>query len=379
MLKGLEYLEQNLLDLNIPFFLLLGSPKDVLPSFAVQNNCNLMVTDFGALRISKEWLLGVGKECHSKKIHLSQVDAHNVVPVWITSNKQEYAARTIRPKINRNLKRYLVEYPAVIHHAFNPKLNHKKTDWKKTRNALKIDMSVGIVSWCKPGTDRAMKELHCFITQRLSIFGKDRNNPTKNALSNLSPWQHFGQISPQRAALEVRKYANKYKESVDSYLEELIVRRELSDNFCFYNNDYDQIRGASQWAQDTLELHEYDEREYLYTLQQLETFQTHDDLWNAAQKQLVRDGKMHGFLRMYWAKKILEWTQTPKDALKHSLYLNDKYSLDGNDPNGVKQIYFYFKFIFYLYSFSLLAVCGVSAVSMTRDGRKGPFSAKSDL
>jgi len=117
-------------------------------------------------------------------------------------------------------------------------------------------------------------------------------------------------------------------------LEELIVRSELADNYCFFNEQYDKLEGAYQWAQDSLTAHENDEREFVYTLNEFETYQTHDDLWNAAQKQLVHQGKMHGFLRMYWAKKILEWTQNPKEALKFAIYLNDRYSIDGRDPNG---------------------------------------------
>ena len=195
-------------------------------------------------------------------------------------------------------------------------------------------MEVGIIGWCTPGPRHGLNALNSFIVDRLAVFGKNRNNPTKVALSNLSPYYHFGQLAPARAALEVQKMAGKYKESVEGYLEELIVRRELSDNFCFYNEHYDQICGASQWAQDSLDLHEDDEREYLYSLQELEAYQTHDDLWNAAQKQLVVQGKMHGFLRMYWAKKVLEWTESPKVALENTIYLNDRYSIDGRDPNG---------------------------------------------
>lgn len=233
------------------------------------------------------------------------------------------------------MDKYLVEFPPIINHKFNKMDNNKsKINWKEARGKLKVDMNVSIINWCKPGTKYGMNELCNFINKRLKNFNSDRNNPTKNALSNLSPWYHFGQLSTQRSALEVKKYSNKYKESVEGYLEELIVRRELSDNFCFYNKNYDKIEGASNWARDTLEIHECDEREYLYDLNEFECYKTHDDLWNAAQKQLVVDGKMHGFLRMYWAKKILEWTQTPQLALKYAIYLNDKYSIDGRDPNG---------------------------------------------
>lgn len=143
-----------------------------------------------------------------------------------------------------------------------------------------------------------------------------------------------GQISVQRVVLCVQEYKAKYSESVEAFCEEAIVRRELADNFCFYNKNYDSLEGANDWAKKTLDVHRKDKRPYIYSLEQLETSKTHDSLWNAAQKQLVRTGKMHGFLRMYWAKKILEWTTSPEEALKFAIYLNDKYSLDGTDPNG---------------------------------------------
>jgi len=121
---------------------------------------------------------------------------------------------------------------------------------------------------------------------------------------------------------------------VAGFIEELVVRRELSDNFCHYNEKYDSLEGCAQWAQDSLKLHASDKRAHVYSLEQLEKAKTHDDLWNAAQLEMVHKGKMHGFLRMYWAKKILEWSATPEDALAHSITLNDKYNLDGRDPNG---------------------------------------------
>lgn len=127
---------------------------------------------------------------------------------------------------------------------------------------------------------------------------------------------------------------SRFPSSVDAFIEEAVVRRELSDNFCFYNPDYDNFNGLTNWAQTTLNAHRKDTREYLYTRSEFSQAQTHDDLWNAAQLQLIKEGKMHGFLRMYWAKKILEWTTSPEEALEIGIYLNDRFSLDGRDPNG---------------------------------------------
>ena len=161
----------------------------------------------------------------------------------------------------------------------------------------------------------------------------DRNDPLKNGQSGLSPYLHFGQIAAQRVALEVMGSAGP-TDARKAFLEELIVRRELSDNFCFYNPRYDRVDGFPAWARATLDRHRRDPRDYLYTPEQFEQARTHDDLWNAAQREMVRTGKMHGYLRMYWAKKILEWTPSPEEALKIAITLNDRYELDGRDPNG---------------------------------------------
>jgi deoxyribodipyrimidine photo-lyase len=117
-------------------------------------------------------------------------------------------------------------------------------------------------------------------------------------------------------------------------LEELIVRKELSDNYCFFNTNYDSFNGFHDWAKETLNKHRKDKRGFVYSLAEFENTNTHEDLWNAAQRELITTGKMHGYIRMYWAKKILEWSKSPEEALRISLYLNDKYELDGRDPNG---------------------------------------------
>jgi len=162
-------------------------------------------------------------------------------------------------------------------------------------------------------------------------FKKKRSN--QKGQSNLSPYLHFGQISAQRIALEVRK-ARLDPEAQKAFLEELIIRRELSDNYCYYNPDYDRPSGFPAWAQKTQATHQDDRREYDYSSEQLEKAQTHDPLWNAAQMEMVHKGKMHGYMRMYWAKKILEWTKSPEEAQRIAITLNDKYELDGRDPNG---------------------------------------------
>jgi deoxyribodipyrimidine photo-lyase len=192
---------------------------------------------------------------------------------------------------------------------------------------------VNVVGWRKPGEKAAQSALYGFVEEKLGGYDRDRNNPNKTGQSDLSPYLHFGHISAQRIALEVIK-EKAASESRDAFLEELIVRRELSDNFCFYNDHYDSVEGFPEWAKKTLDQHMKDKRPYLYSLEDFEEARTHDDLWNAAQMEMVKCGKMHGYMRMYWAKKILEWTRSPEEAMETAIYLNDRFELDGRDPNG---------------------------------------------
>ncbi|RXG59456.1 Deoxyribodipyrimidine photo-lyase, partial [Armadillidium vulgare] len=292
-----------------------------------------VVTDFSPLRLPLQWVEDVEKSL-PEDVPFGQVDGHNIIPCWVTSTKQEFTARTIRFKINNNLKEFLTKFPAVIKHPYSTKMKYKNINWESAYQMQKMDKTVGPVEWAKPGSKAGLKMLHEFCIKRLKLFAKKKNDPNENALSGLSPWIHFGQISAQRCVLEVNRYRQTYPESVDAYFEECIVRRELADNFCFYQTNYDNINGAAEWARKTLEIHKKDVRPYLYSKKTLEKAKTHDDLWNSAQIQLIKEGKMHGALRMYWAKKILEWNKSPEEALSVSMYLNDRYSLDGRDPSG---------------------------------------------
>ncbi|KAL7640172.1 UNVERIFIED_CONTAM: hypothetical protein RMT77_009586 [Armadillidium vulgare] len=333
LLKGLQEVESDCQKLNIPFHLLLGQPKEVLPKFVKEENIGGVVTDFSPLRLPLQWVEDVEKSL-PEDVPFGQVDGHNIIPCWVTSTKQEFTARTIRFKINNNLKEFLTKFPSVIKHPYSTKMKYKNINWESANQMLKVDKTVGPVEWAKPGSKEGLKMLHEFCIKRLKLFANKRNDPNENALSGLSPWIHFGQISAQRCVLEVNRYRQTYPESVDAYFEECIVRRELADNFCFYQTNYDNINGAAEWARKTLEIHKKDVRPYLYSKKTLEKAKTHDDLWNSAQIQLIKEGKMHGSLRMYWAKKILEWSKTPEEALSVSMYLNDRYSLDGRDPSG---------------------------------------------
>ncbi|MCA9364664.1 MAG: deoxyribodipyrimidine photo-lyase [Candidatus Moranbacteria bacterium] len=329
MLTGLKEVEENLRKKNIEFILLVGNPVEEISKFIKKNDCGLLVKDFSPLKIYDQWCEGV-KKAISTPIH--EVDAHNIIPVWVVSDKQEYAARTIRPKINRLLSEFLTPYPHIIHQKVKYKGEKSKISWEKAQNVIRVDEFVAPVDWLLPGQKEAKKTLKKFIDKKIDAYDYLRNDPVADGQSNLSPYLHFGQISAQAIALELQKVPD--GPGKDAFLEEIIVRRELSDNFCFYNKNYDSTKGFANWAKETLKKHEKDKREYTYTQEECEKAQTHDYLWNAAQKEMVKKGKMHGYMRMYWAKKILEWTKTPQEAMKIAIELNDKYQLDGRDPNG---------------------------------------------
>lgn len=330
MLKGLEEAARTLGTRNIPFYLGSGMPEQVVPNVIRRYDISSLVTDFDPLKIKRRWKDGVAERI---AVPFFEVDAHNIVPCWTASPKQDFAARTFRPKIGAGLDEFLEDFPQLKKHPHNWKGKVPAIPWRTISEDLTVDRTVSEVNWLKPGEKAARTVLRDFITRKLNSYNDERNDPTRDGQSNLSPYLHFGHIAAQRVALEVRKSAVTGA-SRESYLEELIVRRELSDNFCFYNDKYDTIEGFPSWARKTLLEHASDEREFLYSSDQFENAETHDDLWNAAQMEMVKRGKMHGYMRMYWAKKILEWSKTPEEALHRALYLNDRYELDGRDPNG---------------------------------------------
>ncbi|KPK85378.1 MAG: deoxyribodipyrimidine photolyase [Bacteroides sp. SM23_62_1] len=329
MMKGLKEVSQNLAHHNIPFSILPGDPPEVLIRFIKEHNITQLVTDFDPLRPKITWKTILRENL---QIPFFEVDAHNIIPCFYVSSKQEFGAYTLRPKIKRELDKYCIEYPQLK----NNKNNSYSVDeirWDELFKKLHIDRTVGEVDWIEPGEEAANKTFADFVDNRLGKYSEGRNDPNLNVLSNLSPYLHFGHISAQRIALElITKYEK--DQNVRDFLEELIIRRELSDNYCFYNPDYDTLGRIPAWSKKTLDEHRKDEREFTYTTDEFERAHTHDHLWNAVQKEMLITGKMHGYMRMYWAKKILEWTASPDEALRIAIYLNNKYELDGRDPNG---------------------------------------------
>ena len=330
LLKGLEEVEGALKKRNIAFFLLAGEPRLELPAFLKRHGAGTLITDFDPLRIKRKWKDDVGRAI---AVPFLEVDAHNIVPCWVASSKQEYGAYTLRPKLNRLLPEFLTAFPVLKRHPLSWPEQVNAVDWTAVGKSLTVDRSVPEVTWIRPGEEAARKAMRSFLKRKIATYAADRNDPVKDGQSNLSPYIHFGHLSAQRVALEVLN-TDGHDESNEAFLEELVVRRELADNFCFYNANYDNSASFPSWARTSHKKHLKDIREHLYSLRQFEEARTHDALWNAAQMEMVKRGKMHGYLRMYWAKKILELTRSPEKALKIAIYLNDRYELDGRDPNG---------------------------------------------
>ncbi|TCK60412.1 deoxyribodipyrimidine photo-lyase [Seleniivibrio woodruffii] len=326
MLDGLKEVQQELESLNIPFFLLTGRPQDEIPEFVKHYKVKALVCDFMPLKVPMAWRAEVAA---SLDIPVYEVDAHNVVPCRFVSNKQEYAARTIRPKIHRYLGEFLTELPRIERQEAVFSQSVPSADWKRAEGFYPCGGSFPLPT----GTKAGLETLADFVSEGIHRYDEGRNDPNEDAQSKMSPYFHFGQVAPQRAALDVLN-SDAPQADKDAYIEELIVRRELSDNYCLYNPRYDSIEGADGWALKTLDEHRIDMREYVYIYEEFEAAKTHDPLWNAAQKQLRHTGRIHGYMRMYWAKKILEWTPDPETAFGYALLLNDTYALDGRDPNG---------------------------------------------
>ncbi|WP_034632519.1 deoxyribodipyrimidine photo-lyase [Maridesulfovibrio bastinii] len=330
MLSGLKELEEKARNLNIGFRVLCGEPDKKIADYCLEQSCSTLIVDFFPLRIFNNWVKSLCSEFNGS---IYEVDAHNIVPCRVASPKQEYAARTIRPKIHKRLPEFLEDYPKLEHYPYPPE-EAAKNDWDEIYRYAGIYGTEPSIDLIQPGCDAACERLEKFLSSGIKIYDKGRNDPNEDAQSGLSPYLHFGQISSQRVAYEAARCKNPGEGNVEAFIEELVVRRELTDNFCFYNSWYDSFEGVAEWARKTLDDHRQDKRVYVYDTEAFENASTHSELWNAAQTELLKTGKMHGYMRMYWAKKILEWSESPEKALETAVYLNDRYSLDGRDPNG---------------------------------------------
>jgi deoxyribodipyrimidine photo-lyase len=329
MLEGLKEVEKSLKKRGIRMVILYQSPE--IGAVRLAKRASLVIVDRGYLRIQRQWREDAA---HRITCPLIQVESDVVVPVEEVSNKEEYTAATIRSKIHKKLGHFLVPLrqkdPVIDSLSLNVK-SFNIEDIGQALLKLRIDRSVQKVNSFKGGRAEALRHLEVFLEGKLDRYPELRNDPTLDFLSHMSPYLHFGQISPLFIALKVKQTKSP---GVEAFLEELIVRRELGMNYVFYNERYDSFDAISEWAKKSLRLHQRDKRPHLYSLEELEQARTHDPYWNAAQKEMVVWGKMHGYMRMYWGKKVLEWSKTPEEAFRNALYLNNKYELDGRDPNG---------------------------------------------
>jgi deoxyribodipyrimidine photo-lyase len=331
MLQGLREVSEDLESKDIRMLIEKSSPEK--GALELSKIAALMVVDRGYLRVERQWRKFVAENAQCP---LVQVETNVIVPVEAASQKEEYSAATLRRKLNRLLDDYTLplEEEEIKVSSLDFMHDYEEfdiADLDESIEGLHVDMSVKPVDSFVGGTRNAKIHLEDFIHNKLEKYSQLKNEPGLDYSSNLSPYLHFGQISPLYIYRRLMDVDLKDKED---FLEELVVRRELSMNFVFYNNRYDTIHSLHDWAKKTLSHHAKDKREYIYSLDILENAETHDPYWNAAQKEMVLTGKMHGYMRMYWGKKILEWCKTPQEAYNIAIYLNNKYNLDGRDPNG---------------------------------------------
>ena len=320
-------------------FVLRPYPQHDLIKFCDEVKPALVIGDENPMRAPESWRRSAAEKL---RVPFWTIDADVIVP---TSHfeKEEYAARTLRPKLTRLLPTYLTplfnpaaqvawrdeERPVSVP-ALAP---NEPLDVAAILSALPLNRSAAPVKSFTGGTTAGLRALQTFLDERLARYDTARNQPHLPGTSALSAYLHFGQLGPHTIALAVSE-SNAPQPAKDAYLEELIVRRELAINYVARNANYDTLAGCHAWARKSLDEHRQDPRAFLYTRQQFEQAETHDPLWNAAQLEMVKSGKMHGYLRMYWAKKILEWTASPEEAFDLAVELNDRYQLDGRDPNG---------------------------------------------
>ncbi len=271
-----------------------------------------------------------------------EVEGDVVVPLEVASGRAETAARTLRPRLQRVWDEYLraLEDAAVQKSALDLRFEGvvDLSDLEGVLGSLQLDRSVAPVGRFQGGTAEARRRLQQFLAARLDGYADARSEPAAFQCSLLSPYLHFGQISPVEIALAVRDAKQAADADRRAYLEELIVRRELAANFVEFEPRYDDYACLPGWARATLDAHRADRRPHIYTREQLESARTHDRYWNAAMREMRDTGFMHNYMRMYWAKKILEWSADPAAAFRTVLHLNNKYFLDGRDANSYANV-----------------------------------------
>ncbi len=333
MLKGLRETKEGLENQGIQLAVVIGMPDEVALSLA--HEAAILVCDRGYLRHQKSWRRSVSERSGCKVL---EVEGDVVVPVGNAGMKREWSAATLRPKVQRLVGAFL-----NAHRSPRPKKDSLSISVPHSISSLGSGLLAQLpVDRCVPavrspggaigGTREALFLLRRFVSEKLPYYGDERHDPTLGTQSGLSPYLHFGQISPVRIAREVADAGHASEGARTAFLEQLIVRRELAMNFVEYTPDYDRWSCLPAWARATLGAHAHDPRPFRYSPTQLESAATHDPFWNAAMKQMKSTGQLHGYMRMYWGKKILEWSASPQSGFREALRLNNRWFLDGRDP-----------------------------------------------
>jgi deoxyribodipyrimidine photo-lyase len=338
ILEGVEEKKREFERLGIRYIFYLqkdqNAPKQTVARLARAAAC--IVTDDYPCFIIPEHNRRIAERA---EIPVYAVDSNGVIPMS-KFGKEEYGAYTIRPKVKKLLPNYfkpfneeLVENDGSGLEVDCPETAVTAATIGKLVSECDIDHSVKPSPIYHGGTAYGRRRLKKFVAEILPDYEKARNRPETDGSSRLSSYLHFGFLSPLEVALAVRD-ADAPQAAKDAYLEELIVRRELSFNFTYRNPRYDSLSSLPTWAHETMREHVGDERTVTYSLEQLEAGETHDELWNAAQLEMLATGEMHNYVRMLWGKNVIAWTKNYEEAFAILEHLNNKYCLDGRDPNS---------------------------------------------
>ncbi len=353
MAEGLRELPDAFAARNIGWVLRVGRPEAEIPALAADFGAALVVTDQDTLPLGRAWREGVAAQL---AVPLVAVDTDTVAPP-ILFPREEHAAHTLRPKLWKAIAAGgfldpIADPPAAV----SGELSALRSgpDPVAALETFEIDRSVGPSPTIRGGRAGAWQRFDLFLGTRADGYATGgRHKPEPAAQSGLSPFLHYGQVGPVEVAraaigrrvgeagwLGPRGFARfgpeptVADEPLAMFLDELVTQRELAVNFALRNPGFDRYEGLPEWGRATLEVHADDPRPVLYDRRTIEFGETGDRLWNAAQRQLVFEGSMPNRLRMYWAKQLLYWTASPREALDLALALNDRYQLDGRDPNG---------------------------------------------
>ncbi len=330
LLEGLSDVATNLARRDIGFAVRAGEPLEV--ALAAAADAATVVVDRGHMVHARRWRAWLGR---GVDVECTEVETNLVVPVDVVTDKRQYAARTIRPRIHDHLDDFLVELlttPVDVVWTGDQR-GIDVADPDAVLADLDCDRDVAPVDRLHGGEEQAAAVLRRFVDERLDGYSAGRNQPADMQVSYLSPYLHFGHLSPIDAVLAARE-SDAPDTDLDDFVEELVVRRELSHNYCWFEDDHDKYSALPNWARTTLAEHRDDEREVTYTRQELVDARTHDRAWNAAQVELRETGYMHNYMRMYWGKQILRWTSTPEYGFRVTREINDRFLLDGRDPNS---------------------------------------------